>query len=129
MGRFSFKKLTFALVISILVWVSSMETCDARRGKHWRDSRGTLSSLNKKKGRNHGHQAIVEKTKSKSKAKAKAKPKEKHPLPIPEPLAPAPKGSKFNVLDYGAKGDGNSDDTKVSYIFLFKGVFGIAFWK
>lgn len=28
-------------------------------------------------------------------------------------------GSIFNVLNYGAKGDGLSDDKKVSYLFLF----------
>ncbi|KVI05654.1 Glycoside hydrolase, family 28 [Cynara cardunculus var. scolymus] len=100
MGGFSFGKLTFALIVAILVWSSSIETCNARRGKHWRHSRGTFSSLYKKKGKNQGgHQA--------------SKPKQKHPLPTPEePVAPPQKGSKFNVLDYGAKGDGNSDDTK-----------------
>ncbi|KAJ0678471.1 putative endo-polygalacturonase [Helianthus annuus] len=110
MGCFSFKKLTFAFVVAILVWASSIETCNGRRGKHWRHSRDTLSSLYKKKGNNHGHQIIVEKPKSKS--KSKPKPKQKHPLPTPEePIAPPQKGSKFNVLDYGAKGDGASDDT------------------
>ncbi|KAL8224572.1 hypothetical protein R6Q57_020047 [Mikania cordata] len=110
MGGFSFKKLTFALVIAILVWASSLETCNGRRGKHWRHSRGTLSSLYKKKGNNRGHQVI---TVEKSKPKSKSKTKQKHPLPTPEePLAPPQKGSKFNVLDYGAQGDGASDDTK-----------------
>ena len=106
MGGFSFRNLIFSLVIAILVWGSSIETCNARRGKHWRKRSGTFSSLYKKKGKNHGH---VE--------KSKPKPKPNNPLPTPEePIAPVQKGSKFNVLDYGAKGDGNSDDTKVSYL-------------
>ncbi|KAF5793570.1 putative polygalacturonase [Helianthus annuus] len=105
MGDFSFRKLIFAFVIVTLVWASSIETCNARRGgKHWRQSRGTLSSLYKKKGKNdHGHK----------KQKSKQEQQQQQPLPTPEePLAPPPKGSKFNVLDYGAKGDGHSDDTK-----------------
>ncbi|KAJ0537308.1 putative pectin lyase/virulence factor [Helianthus annuus] len=108
MGDFSFRKLIFAFVIVTLVWASSIETCNARRGgKHWRQSRGTLNSLYKKKGKNdHGHK----------KQKSKQEQQQQQPLPTPEePLAPPQKGSKFNVLDYGAKGDGHSDDTKVRY--------------
>ncbi|PWA49341.1 Glycoside hydrolase, family 28 [Artemisia annua] len=103
MGGF---KLTFAHVIAILVWASSIETCNARRGKHWRHGKtGPFNSLYKKNAKNYGHQGNV--------GKSKPKPKEKQPLPIPEePQAPPQKGSKFNVLDYGAQGNGNSDDTK-----------------
>ncbi|KAJ9554424.1 LOW QUALITY PROTEIN: hypothetical protein OSB04_018469 [Centaurea solstitialis] len=54
MGGFSFRQLIFALIVAILVWSSSIETCNARRGKHWRHSRGTFSSLYKKKGKNQG---------------------------------------------------------------------------
>ncbi|XP_059656129.1 polygalacturonase At1g48100-like isoform X2 [Cornus florida] len=90
-----------------------------RRGKHWRQSRSASASLFKKKGKYHGsshHQSNGGKVKKKT------------PSPkAPPPLAPGPKvgipstppkkddsgaSTAFNVLDFGAKGDGTTDDTK-----------------
>lgn len=67
------------------------------------NARGTFGSMYKKKGKYHGegqHQETVEKSISRE-------------------------GSKFNVLNYGAKGDGSSDDMKVSYFLKFLMFLGV----
>ncbi|XP_057810991.1 polygalacturonase At1g48100-like [Salvia miltiorrhiza] len=110
MGGFCLKKITFTIVVVLLVWCSDVDTCNARRaGKHWRRSQNSAASLSKKKGRSHssGHRNA-------------GKPKPKTPPPPPPPTIPPPKkgggnaagSTVFNVLNFGAKGDGKSDDTK-----------------
>lgn len=102
------------LLIVILVWCSTLETCNARRGRHWRQNRGGASaSLYKKKGKTGSHNNHHGNTKS----KPKPKPKPPSPsLPPPSPKEDVPpssdNGANFDVLDFGAKGNGNSDDTK-----------------
>ncbi|OMO78245.1 Glycoside hydrolase, family 28 [Corchorus capsularis] len=130
MSGLSFKSLTFMFLIAFLVWSSSFETCIARRGRHWRQGRyAAASSLSKKKGKSHGHH-------NSHNGGSKTKPPHKNapspPSPSPQPKAPSPpkeKGSPpvpslpppynsgkqsavFDVLDFGAKGDGQTDDTK-----------------
>lgn len=113
-----------------------MEPCDARRGRHWRHKRHTLPSLAKKKGKVHGSSHHYQKGGAKPKSPPPHKalpppqkapsPPYKAPSPVPKPVknappSPAPprKGygsnqpSVFNVIDFGAKGDGVADDTKV----------------
>lgn len=126
MGGFSLRSLTFMLIIVLLIWSSNVEICSARRvGRHWRKNRRASDSLFKKKGKNHGsnhHNSNGGKSKQK--------------VPSPPPLPPRGSGSKkappvtppekgvdksppstvFNVLHFGAKGDGRSDDTKVTLI-------------
>ena len=125
--------------IVFLVWSASFDTCIARRGKHWRQRRSNPGSLAKKKGKSHGnshhqHHTGVPKPKApphKAPALPPPVPKEKAPkpkapphkapaFPPPAPKEKAPKPSPpqkgsttFNVLDFGAKGNGKSDDTKV----------------
>ncbi|KAL1539352.1 galacturonan 1,4-alpha-galacturonidase [Salvia divinorum] len=104
MGGTHLKNITFTIVIALLVWCSGVEFCNAKRvGKHWRQSRNSAASLSKKKGKGHssGHH---------SSSSGKQKPKIPPPPPIPPPKHSG--SSVFNVLNFGAKGDGKSDDTK-----------------
>ncbi|KAE8704952.1 pantothenate kinase 2-like [Hibiscus syriacus] len=127
MGGISFRSLTFMVLIALLVWFSSIETCIARRGKHWRQSRYATASLSKKKGSSHGHgHHNYHNGGSKSKPPPQSHKAIPTPLPYPKPkeevtpsVPPPHKGysygqqsSIFNVLNFGAKGDGETDDTK-----------------
>lgn len=130
------------LLVAFLVWSSNFEACMGRRGRHWRHSRVASSSLTKKKGKtshsggssSHHHNSGSSGSKPKPKLKPKPKapshnqaptpshskaptpPHNKTPLPAP---VPKPRDDDqaytYNVLDFGAKGDGSSDDTKVCF--------------
>ena len=125
MSGLSYRSLTFMFFIAFLLWSSNFETCNARRGKHWRQSRATSASLYKKKGKSGGsssnhHNSGGSKSKSKSKSPSHKAPPNPTPKPKEEiPSSPPQKGNNaghsttFNVLNFGAKGDGSSDDTKV----------------
>lgn len=103
MSGFSSRRLTFTLLVAIIVWSSSIETCNARRSdNHWRQKSSFSTSLTKKKDKGHG---------------SKPKPSQKT-LPPPPPQPKENITDTFDVLDFGAKGDGTTDDTKV-YKFLF----------
>lgn len=124
MSGLSFRSLTFMLFVAFLLWSSNFEICNARRGRHWRQSRGSSASLAKKKWKSQGKGNYHHSGGSKPKSpphKAPSTPKPKEDLPS----SPPGKGSNgghsvtFNVLDFGAKGDGSTDDTQVILHFLF----------
>ncbi|KAG9150573.1 hypothetical protein Leryth_008043 [Lithospermum erythrorhizon] len=128
MKGFSFRSLTFMLIVAFLVWFSNIETCNARRGKHWRGSRSIIASLSKKKGKdNHNSHHHQGKSGSNNKPKQKSPPSSKSPPTSSPPQSGGKQGKvisppigdsdpissiNYNVLDFGAKGDGLSDDTK-----------------
>lgn len=125
MCELSLKGFTYMFLIAILIWSSNFEECIARRGKHWRQNREEIASLLKKKGKNHGNGHSHNGGGSKSKSPPqKSIPSLSPPLPPPQeevtPSTPPPQtyiggsSTTFNVLDFGAKGDGRSDDTKVN---------------
>lgn len=109
------------LFIALLAWSSSLEMCNARRGKHWRHSRAASASLLKKKTKSHGssHHNHHGGSKSPTAPSHKSPSLPPSPKPVEEtPPSPPQKGysggrsATFNVLDFGAKGDGSTDDTK-----------------
>lgn len=115
MGRLSFRSVTFMFMVTFLVWSSlNVEFCNARRGKHWRQHGTTSSvSLYKKKGKNHG-------SNNHHKSGGKPKPKYASPPPISPPTKGydnVPSTNLFDVTNFGAVGDGKTDDTKVNSCF------------
>ncbi|XP_061356983.1 polygalacturonase At1g48100-like [Gastrolobium bilobum] len=135
MSGLSFRGFTYMLLIAFLVWSSNFESCIARRGKHWRQRRTVSASLFNKKGKSYGNSHNHHGGGSKPKPPThkstpplpKAPPCKSTPSPPPPPIpkpkvyTPSPPPPKvyngghstiFNVLDFGAKGDSHSDDTK-----------------
>ncbi|PPD85489.1 hypothetical protein GOBAR_DD17585 [Gossypium barbadense] len=83
----NFRSLTFMILIAFFVWCSSIETCIARRGKHWRQSR-YAAALSKKKGGSHGHRNYHN-----GGSKPKPPPSQSHkatPSPKPKEEVPPP---------------------------------------
>lgn len=134
MSGLSFRGFTYMLLIAYLIWCSNFEACIARRDKHWRHSRTVSASLLKKKGKSysksHNHHVGGSKPKPPTHKTTPSLPKapphkstpSSPPIPKPKvtPSTPPPKAYNgghstiLNVLDFGAKGDGSSDDTKVT---------------
>ena len=127
--------ITIIMLMAVLVWSITLETCIARRGRHWRQNHRSSSDLSdsllSKKPKSHSYHHSSHnnnhnhhhKSKPKPKPKLKTPPKSDHnkspvvspPPKVQPPSLPPPKGSKvFNVMDFGAKGDGKCDDTKVN---------------
>uniref|UniRef100_A0A0D9YC69 Polygalacturonase n=1 Tax=Oryza glumipatula TaxID=40148 RepID=A0A0D9YC69_9ORYZ len=151
------KGLGLLLLLVLLALCSTIDVCDARRGKHWRPRSSPSSSLLRKKGkgkkgssnRQHGSNRPSPKpplSPPPSPGNGKGYQSPYQPSPSPSPNAPvspspvngsghaspksptpncgkgnqpssrptptSPQGAVFNVVDFGAKGDGVSDDTK-----------------
>lgn len=104
------------LAVVFLVWSSSSEGCHGRAtGKHWRQNREALPALSSKKGKSHNHGGAHKgnhhggASKTKPPSRKMPKPDVSH-SPLPQKGS---RSSMFNVLDFGARGDGKTDDTKV----------------
>ncbi|KAK9119730.1 hypothetical protein Scep_017823 [Stephania cephalantha] len=109
---FSLKSLTFLILVSLVVWSSTLQTCNARRGGHWRRSRGGESVSLFKKGKNHHHSNGNSPSPVQGKGQFSAGPKQA-PLALSEgDINGGGNSNVFDVLSFGAKGDGNTDDTK-----------------
>ncbi|XP_064949761.1 polygalacturonase At1g48100-like isoform X1 [Musa acuminata AAA Group] len=99
-----FRLKCFGLILLvILVMCSNFDACEGRKGRRWRKQNPPSSSLARKKiknggGDNHG-----------SGGRGDYLSATLSPNPITEyPM----KTAMFNVLDFGAKGDGIADDTE-----------------
>ncbi|KAG0456627.1 hypothetical protein HPP92_024415 [Vanilla planifolia] len=97
----SLKGFTAVLLLFLLLVCSGLDVCEGRRGRHWKHRKGTVTSLVKKKGKG---KAI-----GGSHNNHHAKPS---PIPSPSPSPSPSHDSIYNVLDFRAKGDGETDDTK-----------------
>ncbi|XP_048140001.1 polygalacturonase At1g48100-like isoform X2 [Rhodamnia argentea] len=127
------KNCAFLILFAFLILCADFGACYARNSMPWRQSRIHLSSvMDKGHSSHHNHKkhntplapAPAPKPKPKPPApmpvpapapKPKPKPPAPAPMPVPAPLAPAPShknSTTFNVQDYGAKGDGQTDDMK-----------------
>ncbi|OVA16982.1 Glycoside hydrolase [Macleaya cordata] len=126
MGGFniSLKLLTFSLLLAFFVWSSStFEPCNARRsGKHWRQRSRAVATSSSFDASLYKNKKVKSSSHGSSKnhhsggtggggGSATSKP--------PSPISPVPdqglndsNSTTFDVLDFGAKGDGNTDDTK-----------------
>ncbi|CAL9175850.1 polygalacturonase At1g48100-like [Musa acuminata AAA Group] len=107
-----FRLKCFALLLLLVLLVcSSLDGCEGRKGKHWR-RKSPSSSLARKKtrgksggGHNHGGGG--------GSGGHTSPPPSSNQSPCPVTGSPnASKPAMFDVLDFGAKGDGVTDDTK-----------------
>ncbi|CAK9156890.1 unnamed protein product [Ilex paraguariensis] len=95
MRTLNMRSPTFFILVALLVWSSGNETCGGRIVKHWRGSKAIPPSLSNKKGDNDADSQYPTRLMEESfTAQGKAST------------------TTFNVIDYGAKGDGTTDDTK-----------------
>ncbi|CAA0818257.1 Pectin lyase-like superfamily protein [Striga hermonthica] len=105
------------------MWCSHIEItcCKATKlGRKWKQSQNDPVLSLSKKGKsykNHGHYRYNHRKGSAGKSKPNSKvpppsgePKESPPPPPPPPVKSC--SNVFNVIDFGAKGDGIKDDTK-----------------
>jgi hypothetical protein len=114
-----------ALTILLITLTSTyMDICDARKHTRWVTKDDIESSLSKKKPNeksNHTSNGTKHNNHISKHKKPKSPPPPSPPsgpspyAPVP-PATPVPHGTTFNVLDYGAKGDGATDDTKVNML-------------
>ncbi|CAI8587585.1 unnamed protein product [Vicia faba] len=130
MSGLTLKTFTYMFLVTFLIWSSNFECCIARRGNHWRQTKTFSSSLFKKRAKsyngnthNKNHHNGGSNSKPKSPPLSPKSPPPHKNVPSSPPISkpkysPPPKSYNgmhstfFNVLDYGAKGDGNTDDTK-----------------
>ncbi|KAK4781875.1 hypothetical protein SAY86_015977 [Trapa natans] len=106
--------------VLLIILFANAATCYARQGsRHWRHRRsGGRKSVGLTTGKIHGRGSHHHNP------PPVATPAREPPTPTPGPVIPAPPPSPsghknstvFNVLDFGAKADGTSDDSKQAFL-------------
>ncbi|KAL6139590.1 hypothetical protein ACLB2K_057894 [Fragaria x ananassa] len=106
MRTFKLSSLAWIMLIAFSIWSSSLlESCEARKGKHyqWRKHRGEKRGNGGRRPHHHhpsGHSVSALRS-------------DNYITEEDTEVSAAQKsGAVYNVLDYGAKGDGKADDTK-----------------
>lgn len=111
MSGLKLKSLKFILLMALLVWPSCLKTCNARKSKqNWRPSKlGATSMMPKERGHGSGSSSS---TRHHDRSLATLMAGDNFAT---QKKAPSSGGNSatFNVLHYGAKGDGKADDTQV----------------
>ncbi|GLT31912.1 hypothetical protein SLA2020_066120 [Shorea laevis] len=92
MCKIKFRNLTFHLFIAVLFWFSCFGTCSTRDGKHWRQSKAASLSVFEEREKGQGGRSSHPRRQMAAKQVMNS--------------------ATFNVIDYGAKGDGHTDDAK-----------------
>ncbi|URD98887.1 Glycosyl hydrolases family 28 [Musa troglodytarum] len=92
------KGIGLLLLLAFPVMCSNFQGCEGRRGKHWRAKQAPSSSLARKKAKGHN---------GGDRRHGRGGGSGGRPRLTPETMA-----AMFDVLDFGAKGDGVTDDTK-----------------
>lgn len=119
MGGKNLKCLTSVAFICVFVWCFSLQNCHAREGRHLTHTKtGSGREIEKKvrddtgfSGRHrhvHRHRGGSGPSRSTSGGRVGSE------NIVGVSLASKGGSSNFNVLDFGAKGDGRADDTKVN---------------
>lgn len=107
MGGKNLKCLATIAFICVFVWSFSLQNCHAREGRHWGAHRKTGGYRHRHAHRHRGGSGSSRLMGSGDVVGASLASK-----------GGASKGGdgsgNFNVLDFGAKGDGRTDDTKVN---------------
>ncbi|KAK9117175.1 hypothetical protein Sjap_016122 [Stephania japonica] len=98
-------------ITGIITQKTAKKACNARRGRHWRRSRGESVSLFKK-GKNHHQSNGNSPSPAQGKGQFSTGPKQAPSPPGEGDVNGGGNSNVFNVLSFGAKGDGNTDDTK-----------------